>query len=151
MQDLSHPCHSAQRGHVESTLRSLAFSIAGGDSSVSQLPPIINVYNKCDLLTPKAQLAAVVQQPNTEVGHLISARAQTGLEPLLKDVEKQILAATGRRKLQVRVPSGGPEMAWLYKNAAVVDTRADEQNAEKILMRVVISQRTLEQFKREFC
>ncbi|XP_030559565.1 putative GTP-binding protein 6 [Drosophila novamexicana] len=151
VQDLSHPCHSAQRGHVESTLRSLAFSIAGGDSSVSQLPPIINVYNKCDLLTPKAQLAAVVQQPNTEVGHLISARAQTGLEPLLKDVEKQILAATGRRKLQVRVPSGGPEMAWLYKNAAVVDTRADEQNAEKILMRVVISQRTLEQFKREFC
>ncbi|EDV92832.1 putative GTP-binding protein 6 [Drosophila grimshawi] len=143
VQDLSHPCHAAQRAHVESTLRSLAFSVAGGDSSASQLPPIINVYNKCDLVTPQAQTAAG--------GHLISARAQSGLEPLLMDIEEQILNVTGRRKLQVRVPSGGPEMAWLYKNAAVVNTKADEQNSEKILMRVVISQRTLDQFKRQFC
>jgi len=51
----------------------------------------------------------------------------------------------------MRVPSGGPEMAWLYKNAAVVETTADAENPERLMMHVVISQRTLDQFKRQFC
>ncbi|XP_017131627.1 putative GTP-binding protein 6 [Drosophila elegans] len=144
VQDLSHPCHAAQRNHVEATLRSLAFNVANGDSTTSQLPPIINVYNKCDLVASKAQ-------SSSDPVHHISARAQTGLEPLLDDIEQQILNATGRRKLQMRVPSGGPEMAWLYKNAAVVETIADEENPERLMMHVVISQRTLDQFKRQFC
>ncbi|KAH8383381.1 hypothetical protein KR009_008262 [Drosophila setifemur] len=144
VQDLSHPCHDAQRSHVEATLRSLAFNVAGGDSTASKLPPVINVYNKCDLVSSK-------DQPPSDTVHRISARSLTGLEPLLSDVEEQILTATGRRKLQMRVPSGGPEMAWLYKNAAVVDTVADEENPERLMMQVVISQRTLDQFKRQFC
>ncbi|EDW44997.1 putative GTP-binding protein 6 [Drosophila sechellia] len=144
VQDLSHPCHAAQRSHVEATLRSLAFNVAGGDSTASQLPPIINVYNKCDLVSQEAQ-------SSSDPVHHISARAQTGLEPLLDDIEQQILTATGRRKLQMRVPSGGPEMAWLYKNAAVVETTADAENPERLMMHVVISQRTLDQFKRQFC
>ncbi|KAH8292401.1 hypothetical protein KR054_009378 [Drosophila jambulina] len=145
VQDLSHPCHVVQRSHVEATLRSLAFNVAGGDSTASQLPPIIDVYNKCDLVssTPEATSDAAAV-------HHISARSQTGLEPLLEDIEQQILTATGRRKLQMRVPNGGPEMAWLYKNAAVVETIADEENPERLMMHVVISQRTLDQFKREF-
>jgi len=73
--------------------------------------------------------------------HHISARAQTGLEPLLDDNEQQILTATGRRKLKMRVPSGGPEMAWLYKNAAVVETTADEENPERLLKRLKDQQR----------
>ncbi|KAH8363677.1 hypothetical protein KR084_013006 [Drosophila pseudotakahashii] len=144
VQDLSHPCHAAQRNHVEATLRSLAFNVAGGDSTASQLPPIINVYNKCDLVSAETQ-----SSPDSV--HHISARAQTGLESLLDDIEQQILTATGRRKLQMRVPSGGPEMAWLYKNSAVVKTTADEKNPERLMMHVVISQRTLDQFKRQFC
>ncbi|XP_034664298.1 putative GTP-binding protein 6 [Drosophila subobscura] len=145
VQDLSHPCHVAQRTHVESTLRSLAFNVSGGDPATSQLPPIINVYNKCDLVSQSAS-----DVDAEAAAHHISARAQTGLEPLLADIEEQILAATGRRKLQMRVPSGGPEMAWLYKNAAVVDTVADEAYPNRLMMHVVISQRTLDQFKRQF-
>lgn len=144
VQDVAHPCHAAQRAHVESTLRSLAFSVAGGDSTATRMPPIINVYNKCDLLAPNAQ-------PQENTAHLISARSQIGLDPLLEDIERQVLAVTDRRKLQMRVPNGGPEMAWLYKNAAVVSTVADEKNPERLLMQVVISQLTLDKFKREFC
>lgn len=151
MQDLSHPCHAAQRAHVESTLRALALSVSGDNANSGELPPIVNVFNKSDLLKPNAQIAVLTQHENTNIGHLTSARNHTGLHSLLKDVEQKVLAVTGRRKLQVRVPSGGPEMAWLYKNAAVVETKADEQNAEKILMQVVISQCTLDQFMREFC
>lgn len=144
VQDVAHPCHAAQRAHVESTLRSLAFSVAGGDSTATRMPPIINVYNKCDLLEPNAQ-------PQDGAAHLISARSQIGLDPLLEDIERQVLAVTDRRKLQMRVPNGGPEMAWLYKNAAVVSTVADEKNPQRLLMQVVISQLTLDKFKREFC
>ncbi|XP_023175780.2 putative GTP-binding protein 6 [Drosophila hydei] len=151
VQDLSHPCHAAQRAHVESTLRALALSVSGDNANSGELPPIVNVFNKSDLLKPNAQIAVLTQHENTNIGHLTSARNHTGLHSLLKDVEQKVLAVTGRRKLQVRVPSGGPEMAWLYKNAAVVETKADEQNAEKILMQVVISQCTLDQFMREFC
>ncbi|XP_017848642.1 putative GTP-binding protein 6 isoform X2 [Drosophila busckii] len=127
VQDLSHPCHAAQRTHVESTLRSMSFNLTDGDADANHL---LN-KNIC--------------------AHHISARAHTGLEPLLKDIERQILTVTGRRKIQMRVPNGGSEMAWLYKNAAVVDTIADAANPERLLMQVVISQRVLEQFKREFC
>ncbi|KAH8394569.1 hypothetical protein KR215_008827 [Drosophila sulfurigaster] len=151
VQDLSHPCHAAQSAHVESTLRSLAFSIAGGDSTATHMPPIINVYNKCDLVPASAEPTAAEQEGSRRAAHRISARALTGLDPLLQDIERQVLAVTGRRKLQMRVPNGGPEMAWLYKNAAVVFTEADEKNPERLLMQVVICQRTLEQFKRKFC
>ncbi|XP_017104664.2 putative GTP-binding protein 6 [Drosophila bipectinata] len=144
VQDLSHPCHVAQRNHVEATLRSLAFNMSGGDSTTSQLPPIINVYNKCDLIPIKSQTSS-------ETDHHISARTQMGLDSLLVDIEQQILLATGRKKLQMRVPNGGQEMAWLYKNAAVVETMADEKNPEWLMMQVVITQRTLDQFKRQFC
>ncbi|EDW84138.1 uncharacterized protein Dwil_GK13306 [Drosophila willistoni] len=141
VQDISHPCHNAQRNHVESTLRSLAFNVGG-----EHQPPIINVFNKCDLV-PNADDHA----EESTAHHRISARSQIGLDPLLLDIEAQILSVTGRRKIQMRVPSGGPEMAWLYKNAAVIDTQADLENPQRLLMQVVISQRTLEQFKREFC
>lgn len=118
--------------------------MSGGDSTASQLPPIINVYNKCDLIPMKGQ-------KTSETDHHISARTQMGLETLLVDVEQQILVATGRKKLKMRVPNGGQEMAWLYKNAAVVETMADEKNPEWLMMQVVITQRTLDQFKRQFC
>lgn len=144
VQDLSHPCHVAQRNHVEATLRSLAFNMSSVDSTASQLPPIINVYNKCDLIPGKSQ-------PTSESDHHISARTQMGLDSLLVDIEQQILLATGRKKLKMRVPNGGQEMAWLYKNAAVVETMADEKNSEWLMMQVVITQRTLDQFKKKFC
>ncbi|KAH8304919.1 hypothetical protein KR018_004647 [Drosophila ironensis] len=140
VQDLSHPCHEAQKNHVEATLRSLAFNL----SSESELPPVINVYNKCDLVASQ-------KQTTSDAVHHISARTQAGLEPLLQDIEREILKATGRRKLQMRVPNGGPEMSWLYKNTAVVETRADDNNPEWLMMQVVITQRTLETFKRQFC
>lgn len=143
---MAHPCHAAQRAHVEATLRSLAFSVAGGDSTATRVPPIINVYNKCDLLASNTET-----QLKDDPAHLISARSQIGLDPLLEDIERQVLAVTDRRKLQMRVPNGGPEMAWLYKNAAVVSTVADDNNPERLLMQVVISQLTLDKFKREFC
>ncbi|XP_030373667.1 putative GTP-binding protein 6 [Scaptodrosophila lebanonensis] len=142
VQDASHPCHAAQREHVETTLKNLAFSISSESAS---LPPIINVYNKSDLLHGGEEKALA------DGNHWISARTQTGLEPLLTDIEDNILAATDRRKLQMRVKSGGSEMAWLYKHAAVVDVSADSTNPELLLMHVVITQRALEQFKRQFC
>ncbi|KAH8420770.1 hypothetical protein KR222_004318 [Zaprionus bogoriensis] len=147
VQDASHPCHAAQRAHVEATLRSLAYSVGSG---VTRMPPIVNVYNKCDLLTPGANTALANQLEQGE-GHLISAQWELGLDPLLADIEKQILEVTDRRKLKMRVPNGGAEMAWLYKNAAVVYSEADEHNPERLLMQVVISGRTLDQFKRIFC
>ncbi|XP_036323171.1 putative GTP-binding protein 6 isoform X1 [Rhagoletis pomonella] len=139
VQDLSHKCKQAQQQHVIATLASLQNSIASND----QMPPIINVGNKIDLVSP-AQV-----QPSEDT-HLVSATKATGLKELLLEIEHKVLTVTGRRKMTMRVRNGGAEVAWLYKNAAVTDVRADEGSAEHLLMTVVISELTMQRFIRTF-
>uniref|UniRef100_W8B087 Putative GTP-binding protein 6 n=1 Tax=Ceratitis capitata TaxID=7213 RepID=W8B087_CERCA len=140
VQDVSHRCKQAQQQHVMTTLETLKNTI----STTEKMPPVINVGNKVDLISS-------LMSPQTPSDtHYVSSTQQIGLKDLLIDIEKQILAVTGRRRVTMRVRNGGPEVAWLYKNTAVTNVRADEISAEYLLMTVVISELTMQQFKREF-
>ncbi|XP_053957670.1 putative GTP-binding protein 6 [Anastrepha ludens] len=140
VQDISHTCKQAQQQHVITTLQSLKNTVAASE----QMPPIINVGNKVDLMSTELQ-----PQP-TENIHMVSATKLTGLKELLFEIERQILIATGRRKMTMRVRNGGAEVAWLYKNTAVTNVRVDEASAEHLLMTVVVSELTIQKFKRTF-
>ncbi|XP_067646314.1 putative GTP-binding protein 6 [Eurosta solidaginis] len=140
VQDVSHRCREAQQQHVLTTLQALQNTVGG----TQQMPPIINVGNKADLLSSQTEAQALKDM------HFVSATQHKGLRELLEEIEQKILTATGRRKMTLRVRNGGAEVAWLYKNTAVTNVCADETSAEHLLMSVVISELTMEHFKRTF-
>ncbi|XP_065361177.1 putative GTP-binding protein 6 [Calliphora vicina] len=143
IQDLSHTCCEAQKQHVESTLKTLTQNMFLEDEDKVDLPPIIRVGNKVDLLEMK--------NVNDFTGLKVSAKKQQGLTELLEEIENHILTTTNRRKLTIRVPNGGIEMSWLYKNAAVVNMKADNADSQNLLMDIVIKESVLQQFKKQFC
>uniref|UniRef100_A0A1I8PS55 Hflx-type G domain-containing protein n=1 Tax=Stomoxys calcitrans TaxID=35570 RepID=A0A1I8PS55_STOCA len=144
--DVSHNCYQSQKQHVEQTLQKLRDNMfIGRDSEeLAEFPPVIDVGNKVDLINNNK-----VNQDFE--GFLISAKQQTGLSPLLNEIEDQILKTTQRKKITIRVPSGGSEMAWLYKNTAVVNIHANEKDSQHLLMDIIIKESVLQQFKKLFC
>lgn len=139
VQDVSHPNHHEQKKHVESTLTALLKS-TGTDQN---RPAIINVGNKVDLL----------ESPNPDDVsnlYLVSSKTLAGVNDLLLQIERNLLQATGRQRIVIRVPMGGPEVAWLYKNAAVTETAADPVDCQKMLVSAVITEAKLAQFRHQF-
>lgn len=140
--DVSHENYEEQRRHVEETLKSLLSNTKHVDND-RLLKNIINVGNKSDLIA-KEDLTKFSDL------QLISSKTLTGIESLLTNVEEQILATTNRTKIIIKVPMGGEESSWLYKNAAVTKTIADPNNSQNLLLSVVISHAKLQQFRHYF-
>ena len=143
VQDLSHSCYESQKQHVETTLKTLTQNIYLEENGKAVLPPIISVGNKIDLVDTKDH--------KDFSGLVVSAKKNQGLTELLVEIEEHILKTTNRKKLTIRVPNGGIEMSWLYKNAAVVNMKADDKDSQNLLMDIVIKESVLQQFKKQFC
>lgn len=142
--DVSHESYEEQRKHVEQTLKSLLQNSPNEDNE-KLLASIINVGNKCDLID---ETRAELHKTNNL--SLISSKTLTGIEDLQFEVEKRILVATQRRQIIIKVPMGGSEASWLYKNAAVTETTDDPKNPQNLLLNVVISEAKLQQFRHHF-
>lgn len=144
VQDVSHDDWILQRNHVENTLKGLLKSIRKNDVQDDEvlLDNVINVGNKIDL----------VDENSREFNDLITVSSKTlsGVNDLMLAIEDLLLKATDRLKITIRVPMGGDEMQWLYKNSAITSSEADPNNNQKILLHVVISKTALDQFKHYF-
>lgn len=140
MHDVSHENHNEQRRHVEQTLRSLLQNTIGDPKLLSR---VINVGNKSDLI------AAEDHAKHSDL-NMISSKMMIGIDDLLVEVEKRILEATQRQQMIIRVPMGGSEASWLYKNCAVTETSADPKNPQNLQLNVVISEAKLQQFRHHF-
>lgn len=140
VQDVSHDDWWEQKQHVETTLASLIRNNTKQTDHI--MDNVINVGNKVDLVPPEAR--------NFRDFRTISSTTFAGINDLLMDVEKKLLTVTNRMQMTMRVPMGGPEMQWIYKNAAVTDSEADAENSQMILLHVVISHAKLQQFKHRF-
>jgi 50S ribosomal subunit-associated GTPase HflX len=143
VQDVAHEDWRLQRDHVEKTLMTLLTKKFPGEESevIRKLDNIVNVGNKMDLLQEEKDFGELP---------LISSTTLSGINDLLMDLEDKMLKATDRIKMTIRVPMGGEEMQWLYKNTAVTSSEADANDSQKILLHVVISNVALEQFKHTF-
>ncbi|XP_058449608.1 putative GTP-binding protein 6 [Malaya genurostris] len=142
VQDVSHEDFLQQKKHVEQTLASLQKSIG---RNPAELSTVINVGNKTDLIENHSTL--LNQHPDLK---LVSSSTLHGIHDLMVEIERQILLTTGRQKLTIRVPMGGEEVAWLYKNAAVTEMTADPQNSQRCLVMAVITEAKLQQFRHQF-
>lgn len=138
VEDVSHPDIIAQRDRVINTLKELDI----GDQLLNN---VITVSNKIDLLVERD---IEVDIPDTSF--MVSCRKLTGLDALKRKIEDIIIKSTGRKKLIIRVKSGGSEMEWLYNQTAVVNVIADIKNPNYSLMSVFITDACLEIFKCTF-
>lgn len=141
VQDVAHSNYPEQKTHVEQTLESL---IMKSDNKSISPPNIINVGNKFDLIEDPEHFRP---DPNLK---LISSTSLVGIDALLDEIEERVLKITKRVKMVIKVPNGGEEMAWLYKNAAVSNSVANPDNNQQIMLHIVIAESTLQQFKYKF-
>lgn len=153
MQDVSHQNFAEQRKHVEETLQGLLYD--PNDDNPKLLRNIINVGNKCDLVNDLDEVKRMYGKLNNdnvtgETMHFISSTQMTGLQDLAHAIERNILHVTERKKIIIRVPQGGQELPWLYKNTAVTRTEADPKNSEYIFVHSVVTDLALAQFKNTF-
>lgn len=140
VQDVSHENWLEQKNHVETTLASLIRNNTKQTDHIME--NVINVGNKVDLVSS--------EQKSFDDLQTISSKTLAGINDLLMCVEEKVLSTTNRIKMTMKVPMGGEEAQWLYKNAAVTDSEADTADQQKILLHVVISNAKLQQFKHRF-
>lgn len=150
VQDVAHINVMDQRKHVERTLHNLLFD--SDSDKYKLLGNVINVGNKCDLvqrLDKRIEHFEDLSDINEtqEPMHFISCTKATGLPELKQAIERNLLKVTNRKKMVIRVPQGGEEMAWLYKNTAVTHTEIDPKNNEYLRVHVFLTELALIQFK----
>ncbi|XP_043283381.1 putative GTP-binding protein 6 [Venturia canescens] len=126
--DASHPDREAQIQHVQQTL----------DMLVKDERPIINVANKCDIADKGSIPDSVLA---------VSSINSTGIDLLRIEIERELLAVTGRNCMTIRVKSGSSEYAWLYKETVVKSIEADPNDPEYMLMEVIATPHHLHKFR----
>lgn len=153
VQDVAHINVFDQRRHVECTLEDLMYESEMKKDNL--LKNVINVGNKCDLASDYNEKveefnSLTNNNETSEQMHFISCVKGYGIEQLKQAIEKNLLKVTDRKKMIIRVPQSGDELAWLYRNTAVTHTDIDDRNHEYIKVHVLITDLALTQFKNEF-
>lgn len=119
------------------------------------LQNVINVGNKCDLLEDLDESKALFENMSndnetSEPMHFVSCNKGSGVQNLMGAIEKNILKVTNRRKMIIRVPQGGDELAWLYKNTTVIESEICDKNNQYLRVHVLLTDLNLTQFKNTF-
>ncbi|XP_015918190.1 putative GTP-binding protein 6 isoform X2 [Parasteatoda tepidariorum] len=136
VRDISHPDTEAQKETVLKTLEEL-------NLPEKLMNSIIEVRNKIDL----------IDDPNLHQDSdalYISATDGTGLPKLLESLEQNLFENTEFDVQLLRVPNGGKEYSWLLREAAIRDAMADTDDANYLILEVIISSSNLSKFKHEF-
>lgn len=137
VQDVSHPDWLYQREKVNETLETL-------DIKKNLLKYIIPVANKSDLLSENHNKII----PDDTL--MISCADCRGLNKLKLRIEEDLIEATGRVHMVIRVKSGSEEFLWLKSEATVAEIVLDPKNCNYSLLSVIITPLTLSKFKQTF-
>ncbi|AHB48812.1 GTP-binding protein HflX [Hyphomicrobium nitrativorans NL23] len=130
VRDIAHSETDAQAVDVEHVLRDL------GVETDAASGPILEVWNKVDLLSPvtreEAQAAARFRSHKPV---LISAASGDGLDRLLARIDARLGAAD--EIVSVRVPaSEGRLVAWLHENAEVIARETQDDGTLDVRVRI---------------
>lgn len=118
--DYAHPEFDLQKKTVEDVLDKLKLN-------PDLLRNMVHVLNKIDLREP------VVDGLAEEKALSISATEGTGVEGLRHLIERKILEATNRRRVQVNIDQQGGELSWLYHYGTVLDTIAHDDGSLDVI------------------
>lgn len=138
VRDVSHPNVHVQKSHVEATLKDLKI-----DSDL--MDTVINVGNKIDRLGSSSDVGISDHGDDSTV--LVSCVTGEGLELLKNRIEAQIIKATNRQVIKIRVRTGRAEYEWLMAHTAVVNIETD---GDYSVVQVIVTKSDLDVFKSLF-
>lgn len=140
--DVSNPEHAALRQDVLSTLDQVF-----GDTL--ERPPVIEVWNKADLLPLSAHEALQARAGQSANAFLASAVTGEGLDAVGKAIED--ILATGSEVIELTLsPEAGAARAWLFEHGEVGAEKPLNGDGGAIVMSVRMSSANLARFRRLF-
>lgn len=144
VRDRSSPDDHLQKRDVMDVLEALRLN------AKQDLPPLIEAWNKADLLTPdvhkKLKDTAKSQDPHQAV--LLSAITQEGLNDLISLIATQLRAAAVIADIRVK-PAQGAARSWLHQHSDVRQETVDLDTGD-ILLEVSFDETELGQFQASF-
>jgi GTP-binding protein HflX len=132
VRDVANPDHAAQAGDVLKVLGELGVS--------AEKTPIIEVWNKIDLIGPDPQTrreALLHVAPAGQVAATVEVSAQTGegIDALLAAIETALGKTS--RTYRVRIPHvNGADLNWLYGHAEIVGHDQPDEDGQTYEVRV---------------
>ena len=117
VRDISHPQTEEQAADVHAILQSLG---------VAEEAPIIEVWNKIDLLEGDALDAVLTQSARTDDLYAISAVTGQGLDPLLAAIPDKLKDPRKTEVLRLGF-ADGRKRAWLFDAGIVTEDLQDEE------------------------
>ena len=128
VRDIAHPDSDAQRDDVIDVLSELGVAGEGAlsqDGEASEPVPMIEAWNKLDLLDADAEVHAreVAARRNDVV--ILSALTGAGVEELQRAISTRLTAGASIHSLTLPV-SDGAAMAWLHENGEILSSRVED-------------------------
>ena len=137
VRDISHWSTEEQARDVELILHDLGVALEEGEG-----PPIIEAWNKIDLLPAESSETRSLPNPVPENVRAISAKTGEGVDQLVQEIADQL--SRNHRTDTVNLPvSDGKRLAWLHENGRVLDTK---HKAENLILAVQMSSRNWGRF-----
>lgn len=121
VRDIAHANTEGQAEDVRDILERLA-----EQTGVDAPPPVIEAWNKSDLLDPEIvemlrRRAGATSPPS----YLISGASGAGVDDLLNGLERQLFGVAALREFRLE-PAAGKALAWLHAHCNVVSQEQDE-------------------------
>lgn len=128
VRDIANPDHPAQAQDVLKVLADLGV--------LAETTPIIEVWNKIDMLDPSADLEAAATPAGKVAATVpVSAKSGRGLEDLKLAIETAL--ADRSRTYHVFVPhSAGSDIGWLHSHAEVIERAEPNEKGQDFVVRV---------------
>lgn len=147
VRDIAHPDSDAQRDDVIDVLSELGLAgegaLEGGEEAVEP-PPIIEAWNKLDLLDDDA--AALVREMAVRRDDVVILSALTGegVDDLQRKISSRLTAGAQVHQLHVSL-SDGAALAWLHEHGEVIHSHAADGD---MVVDVRLSESALARFRK---
>jgi GTP-binding protein HflX len=144
VRDIAHPDSEAQRDDVLQVLQELNVIGEGayqGDGALP--PPMLEAWNKLDLLSPEEDAHAREQAARRDDVVLVSALTGAGIDALQRAVSERLTAGATVHRILLEAADGASQ-AWLHEHGEVI---ASETGAEGVALDVRLSDSAYARFQ----
>ncbi len=143
VRDIAHPDSDAQAGDVLTVLGEIGVGPKAPDGEAGEGAPILEVWNKIDMLDPDTRAATEAEAARREDVVILSALTGDGVDDLRRTVSDRL--STGNRVRTLSVPlSDGAALAWLHANGEVIGQEVD---GDAMTVEVRLSDKDLARFE----
>jgi len=128
VRDIAHPDSDAQRDDVLHVLEELDVIGEGAYVDGAMPPPMLEAWNKIDLLDPDAQAEARVAAARRDDVALLSAMTGEGVDALQRMISARLTAGATVHRITLD-PADGAAQAWLHEHGEVLASAVREEGA----------------------